>query len=107
MHLRQGPILSSAMTAEGQTEPRKDAPMNTAHPVFKRGLAVAGIARGEPGAWVQLATGLTTQQADMKVHTVRKQPSVAFQPRGSFDARKERSDDGTYVVQVCYVGGGT
>jgi hypothetical protein len=78
--------------------------MNTAYPAFQRGLAVAKIARGEPGAWVQLATGLTVEQAYSNVHRVRKRPSVAFQPRGSFDARKQQRDDGTFTVQVCYVG---
>jgi hypothetical protein len=81
--------------------------MNRAHPSFQHGQAVAKIARGEPGAWVELAIGLTTQQADGKVYRVRREPSGAFRPRGSFDARKQRCDDGTTWSRSATSGGQT
>jgi hypothetical protein len=74
------------------------------HPSFQHGRAVAGAARERPGEWVDLASGLTAQQANNKTYQVRTRPSVAFRPVGSFEVRKQRCEDGTFTVQVRYVG---
>lgn len=74
------------------------------HPGFERALAVAREARSRPGEWVDLATFTDLKQAQNKLSGVRYRPNVAFQPVGSFEARKE-SRDGKHVVQVRYVGG--
>lgn len=73
------------------------------HPGFEHGRNVARLARERPGEWVDYSTAMTSKHAVSKVWHLRHKPSVVFRPVGTFEARREKRENG-HAVQIRYVG---
>lgn len=75
----------------------------TSQPGFQNARRAADKAREQPGEWVDLRDGMNQTSAYQKVWTLRHKPSVLFRP-GGYEFRSEKRTDGSYAVQLRYVG---
>ncbi len=64
---------------------------------------VAIEARAHPGKWVDLRAGVSAVSAGTKVWSLRHRPSAVFRT-GTWEFRTEKRADGSYAVQIRYIG---